>query len=157
MATVFIGFPSGALPACEFGSQLTLSTPECDSQLRLQSYLRPLVWSAHAPGHDGSRARGANRDSGLSGHRSQQAFPRAGPSRFAISVMCRAASGELVRDAGQTAGTAAKSLPFRQTAHAIRANLLARATAALLWPRRRSTCNAHVRNRSVAGAVFDFA
>ena len=93
----------------------------------------------------------------LRGHRAQQAFPRAGQSRFAISVMCHAASGELVRDAGQTAGTAAKSLPFRQTAQAIRANLLARATAALLWPRRRSTCNAHVRNRSVAGAVFDFA
>ena len=93
----------------------------------------------------------------LSGHRAQQGFlsRRSEPVRH----QCHAprSLGKLVRDAGQTAGTAAKLLPFRQTAHAIRANLLARATAALLWPRRRSTCNAHVRNRSVAGAVFDFA
>jgi hypothetical protein len=113
--------------------------------------------SAHAPGHDGSRARGANRDSGPQRPSGLAGFPSRRSEPVAISVMCYAASGELVRDAGQTAGTAAKSFPFRQTAHAIRANLLARATAALLWPRRRSTCNAHVRNRSVAGAVFDFA
>jgi hypothetical protein len=104
-----------------------------------------------------SRARGANRDSGLSSHRVCRLSPRAGRSRFAINVVCRAASGELVRHAGQTAGAAVNSFPLRQTAHAIRASLLASATAALLWPRRRSTCNAHVRNRSGAGAVFVLA
>ena len=157
MATVFIGFPSGALPACEFGRSSPCRHPNATASsdcsrisglscgaLTLRAMMEvargePIVTAASAA-------------IGLS-----RLFPRAGQSRFAISVMCRAASGELVRDAGQTAGTAAKSFPFRQTAHAIRANLLARATAALLWPRRRSTCNAHVRNRSVAGAVFDFA
>jgi hypothetical protein len=34
---------------------------------RLQSYMRPLVWSACAPGQDGIRAPGANRCSVLEG------------------------------------------------------------------------------------------
>jgi hypothetical protein len=47
--------------------------------------------------------------------------------------------------------------PVFQTAQAMRASLLAKATAALLWPRVRSSCRAHARSRSGAGAVLVFA
>jgi hypothetical protein len=47
--------------------------------------------------------------------------------------------------------------PVFQTAQAMRASLLAKATAALLWPRVRSSCRAHARSRSGAGAVLALA
>jgi hypothetical protein len=73
------------IPAC-LGEGV--GNTECESQLRLQSYLRPLVWSAHAPGHDGSRARGANRDSDLSGPSGLSALPsrRSEPVRHQCRV-----------------------------------------------------------------------
>jgi hypothetical protein len=66
-------------------------------------------------------------------------------------------SGPPLGPRAQAAGAAAKSMLYFHTAQAMRASLLARATAALLWPRRRSRCSAQVRNRSGAGAVFVFA
>jgi hypothetical protein len=153
MATVFIGFPSGALPDRSSPCRHPNATASSDCSrisglscgaLTLRAMMEvargePIVTAASAA-------------IGLS--RLSLAPVRAGSPSVSCAAQPRVS---FVGDAGQTAGTAAKSLPFRQTAHAIRANLLARATAALLWPRRRSTCNAHVRNRSVAGAVFDFA
>jgi hypothetical protein len=47
---------------------------------RLQSYIRPLVWSSLAPGHHGIRAPGASRLQGLEGHARYRLYPGGGPT-----------------------------------------------------------------------------
>src|SRR5438552_1717838 len=64
------------------------------------------------------------------------------------------------RRIGHTAGArggavlSRKGVPVVQTAHAMRASLLASATAALLWPRRRSSWSAQCCRRCGAGGLL---
>jgi hypothetical protein len=54
---------------------------------RLQSYIRPLVWSSFAPGHHGIRAPGASRLQGLEGHARYRLYPRWRTDRSAMDAV----------------------------------------------------------------------
>jgi hypothetical protein len=63
---------------------------------RLQSYIRPRVWSSYSPGHHGISALGATRMQGLAGHARYRLNPSGGPTalpwnreRFALCWVVR--------------------------------------------------------------------
>ena len=109
--------------------------------------------SIGAPGQDGSRARGANRLLGQEGQACYRLVPAPvrpvrhpdDPSR-SRPVEVDGCSGEPRRQA--VIGMPTKGCSLRQTAQAMRASLLARATAALLCPRRSWRWRAQARRRS---------
>jgi hypothetical protein len=102
-----------------------------------------------SPGHDGNRAQGANRCNGLEGQASYRLCPA--PVRTG-SPSCSSSEQPEVGRLNQLLET--KSPPFFQTAQAMRASLLARAVAALLWPRDCSRLSAHARSRSCESSLL---
>jgi hypothetical protein len=113
--------------------------------------LRPLC-------QDGIRARGANQCERPQWASEVIGFPsrRSDPIRR-HHVFSEQSSVSCTVRRGPQPGAGVYGRPAFETAQAMRASLLAKATAALLWPRVRSNCSAHARSRSGAGAVLVFA
>ena len=89
-----VGLSFAEVPDPDFPTATTLAELR---EIRLQSYLRPLLLERFAPGHDEIRARGANRCTGLKGPVVLPAFPRAGLTGSSISSnRNRAAAGKIV-------------------------------------------------------------
>jgi hypothetical protein len=111
-----------------------------------------------APGHEGIRARGANQCERPRWASEVIGFPsrRSDPICHLLVLSEQSSVSLAVRRSPQAAAVV-YARPVFHTAHAIRASLLAKATAALLWPRVRSSCRAHARSRSGAGAVLVLA